>query len=64
MKGARVRLQMELRLAVAVLIGQMHVKLDHSKMSAKTPADLIEGIVTRLTMQLEGGVHLLMMPRA
>lgn len=57
-------LQMEMRLAVAVLVSQMHVQLDHSKMAARTPADIIASVRSRLTMQLDGGVHLLMTPRA
>ena len=56
-------LQLELKLAVAALVGQMRIALDPSKMCALTPEDLMAGVLGYLTLVYEGGVHLLMTPR-
>jgi hypothetical protein len=57
-------LQLEMKLAVAALLGQMRITLDPAKMSAKTPEDLMANVLGYVTLVHKGGVHLLMTPRA
>ena len=56
-------LQMEIKLTVAALIGQMRIAIDTSKTSVRKPEDLIENLRLQLTMVQKGGVHLRMQPR-
>ena len=55
---------MELRLTVAALAGRMHIALCEERMAARTPADLMAGVRSKLTLAFEGGVHVRMTPRA
>lgn len=56
-------MQLELKLAVAAVIGKMHVSLDARKMSATSPEALMKAVLGFITMAVEGGVHLAMSPR-
>jgi hypothetical protein len=58
------RVQMEIRLSLAVIVGHMRVSLDGDKMAATSPAALIEGARNFLTLFQAGGVHLRMAPRS
>jgi hypothetical protein len=53
---------MEVKLALATLVGQMHVAL-HPDNLAKTTADLIENARSTITMTQLGGLRLRMTPR-
>lgn len=57
------RVQMELKLAVAVLVSLMHISLDTSKMAATTPAELLASVQVFVVAFVAGGVHLNMTPR-
>ena len=57
-------MQLELKLAVAAVIGKMHVSLDAHKMSARSPEALMKAVLGFITLDVEGGVHLVMSPRA
>ena len=56
-------LQMEIKLTVAALIGQMRIAIDTSKTSVRKPEDLIENLRLQLTMVQKEGVHLRMQSR-
>lgn len=55
---------MELRLAVAVLIGNMRISLDPERMSARTPEHLIAAALSGMTLHFSEGVHVRVSPRA
>lgn len=57
------RVQMEMRLAVAILVGRMRFRLDPAKMTAATPEDLMAGTEEKVTICFKGGLHMLMAPR-
>jgi hypothetical protein len=55
---------MEIKLSVAVIVGQIRVSLDSAKMAAATPAELIASVRQYITIFEHGGVHLRLAPRA
>jgi hypothetical protein len=60
----RYAVQMELKIALSTIVATTHVRLDRSKMTAQTPADLVAGVRTAFSLSYEGGVHLRMQGRA
>lgn len=57
-------MQIELKLAIAVVVGLMKVAPDAAMLKATTPGEFCDLIRTHVTCSIEGGVHLLMTPRA
>jgi hypothetical protein len=55
---------MEIKLSVAVIVGQMRVSLDKAKMAATTCAGLIANVRQYVTIFEHGGVHLRLAPRS